>query len=276
MKVVILAGGKGTRLAEETSMRPKPMVEIGGRPILWHLMHIYAAHGLTEFIVCCGYKGHIIKEYFANYALREADVTFDLRNRTAIYRTANAEPWQVTLVETGEETMTGGRLKRIAKYVGDETFCCTYGDGLSDVNIPALIDFHRRQGTLATLTAVQPAGRFGAFTLSGGETRVGDFREKPRGDGAWINGGFFVLEPKVFDYIDSDATVWEQEPMRRLSEEGNLSAFRHDGFWHAMDTLRDTLTLQEIWRAGNAPWRIRPLADPAYPAAPFEELRAVS
>ncbi|MEP9379943.1 glucose-1-phosphate cytidylyltransferase [Aquabacter sp. CN5-332] len=254
MKVVILAGGKGTRLVEETSVRPKPMVEIGGQPILWHLMKLYASHGLTDFVVCCGHKGNVIKEYFATYGLRNADVTFDFRSGDTIYHANAVEPWRVTLADTGEETMTGGRLRRIAKYVGGETFCCTYGDGLSDVDLTELIAFHRRQRRLATLTAVQPPGRFGAFTLSNDETLIGDFREKPRGDGAWVNGGFFVLEPEVFNYIDGDATVWEQEPMRRLSEEGQLSAFRHEGFWQSMDTLRDMLLLQDVFQRGNPPW----------------------
>lgn len=254
MKVVILAGGKGTRLAEETSVRPKPMVEIGGRPIIWHLMKLYSAHGLNDFIVCCGHKGNVIKEFFAGYGLRNSDVTFDFRSGDTVYHANAVEPWRVTLVDTGEETMTGGRLKRVAKYVGCETFCCTYGDGLSDVDISALVAFHRSQGRMATLTAVQPPGRFGAFTLGGDEVLIGDFREKPRGDGAWVNGGFFVLEPEVFDYIGGDDTVWEQEPMRRLSEEGQLAAFRHEGFWHAMDTLRDMLNLQDMWQRGNPPW----------------------
>lgn len=264
MKVVILAGGKGTRLAEETSVRPKPMVEIGGQPILWHLMKLYASHGLTDFVVCCGHKGNVIKEFFATYGLRNADVTFDFRSGDTIYHANAVEPWRVTLADTGEETMTGGRLKRIAKYVGGETFCCTYGDGLSDVDLTALIAFHHRQRRLATLTAVQPPGRFGAFTLSNDETLIGDFREKPRGDGAWVNGGFFVLEPEVFNYIDDDATVWEQEPMRRLSEEGQLSAYRHEGFWQSMDTLRDMLLLQDVWQRGNPPWlsKVPPVVTP--------------
>lgn len=263
MKVVILAGGKGTRLAEETSVRPKPMVEIGGRPILWHLMKLYSVHGFNDFIICCGHKGNVIKEFFASYGLRNADVTFDFRSGDITYHANAVEPWRVTLADTGEETMTGGRLKRIAKYVDGDAFCCTYGDGLSNVDINALVDFHHRQGRLATLTAVQPPGRFGAFTLGGEEVLVGDFREKPRGDGAWVNGGFFVLEPEVFDYIEGDDTVWEQEPMRRLSEEGQLAAFRHEGFWHAMDTLRDMLSLQEVWQRGNPPWLVPPKPAPA-------------
>ena len=256
MKVVILAGGKGTRLSEETSVRPKPMVEIGGKPILWHLMKIYSSYGVNDFIICCGHKGDYIKEYFATYALRQADVTFDFRKGTTTYHREKSEPWSVTLVDTGEDTMTGGRIKRVAPFVGKETFCCTYGDGLSNVNVHKLLAFHRSQGTMATLTAVQPAGRFGTFALAGGATRVDDFREKPRGDGAWINGGFFVLEPEVFDLIDGDPIVWEQEPMRRLSELGELSAYRHEGFWQPMDTLRDKHVLEDIWASGKAPWQI--------------------
>lgn len=256
MKVVILAGGKGTRISEETSIRPKPMVEIGGKPILLHLMSIYSAFGLNDFIICCGHKGHYIKDYFASYNLRNADVTFDFAAGTTSYHARTAEPWRVTLVDTGEDTMTGGRIKRVADYIGDEAFCCTYGDGLSNINITRLIGFHKKQGTLATLTAVQPPGRFGAFTLPAGESRICDFREKPKGDGAWINGGFFVLEPDVIDYIDDDLTVFEQEPLRTLSETGELSAYRHAGFWQPMDTLRDKHVLEDIWETGNAPWKI--------------------
>ncbi len=256
MKAVILAGGFGTRLSEETGVRPKPMVEIGGYPVLWHIMKIYSAHSINDFIVCCGYKGHIIKEYFANYFLRNSDVTFDVRtNEIEVHRT-ESEPWRVTLVDTGETTMTGGRLRRVREYIGEETFCLTYGDGVSDVDVTDLISFHRMQGTLATLTAVQPPGRFGAFPLESGQTRITHFREKPGGDGAWINGGFFVLEPEVLDYIAGDATVWEREPMERLAEEGNLAAYRHGGFWHPMDTLRDKIYLEELWQSGTAPWRI--------------------
>lgn len=259
MKVVILAGGKGTRISEETQIRPKPMVEIGGLPILVHLMRIYSAYGLNDFVICCGHKGHVIKEYFSTFGLRHADVTFDFCTNTTTYHELAAEPWRVTLVDTGEESMTGGRIKRAAPHIGNETFCCTYGDGLSNVNIAELVAFHRRQGTLATVTAVQPAGRFGAFTLAGNETRVSDFREKPKGDGAWINGGFFVLEPQVIEQIDGEMTVWEQQPMRRLSDMRQLSAYRHDGFWQPMDTLRDKHVLEEIWETGEAPWVIDPV-----------------
>ncbi|HFC54308.1 MAG TPA: glucose-1-phosphate cytidylyltransferase [Gammaproteobacteria bacterium] len=256
MKAVILAGGLGTRLSEETAVRPKPMVEIGGRPILWHIMKIYSSHGINEFIVCCGYKGEVIKQYFANYFLNSADITFDLaRNGMEVHR-SEAEPWRVTLVDTGEHTMTGGRLKRIADHLDGESFCLTYGDGVTDVNIGELIRFHVSQNTAATLTAVQPPGRFGAFTLEAQQTRIPHFREKPDGDGAWINGGFFVLEPKVLDYIEGDSTVWEAEPMTRLAHDGELSAWRHEGFWHPMDTLRDKNYLEELWESGKAPWKV--------------------
>lgn len=256
MKAVILAGGLGTRLSEETAVRPKPMVEIGGRPILWHIMKIYSSHGINEFIVCCGYKGEVIKQYFANYFLNSADITFDLaRNGMEVHR-SEAEPWRVTLVDTGEHTMTGGRLKRIADHLDGESFCLTYGDGVTDVNIGELIHFHASQNTAATLTAVQPPGRFGAFTMEAGQTRIPHFREKPDGDGAWINGGFFVLEPKVLDYIEGDSTVWEAEPMTRLAHDGELSAWRHEGFWHPMDTLRDKNYLEELWESGKAPWKV--------------------
>ncbi|BCX04466.1 MAG: glucose-1-phosphate cytidylyltransferase [Candidatus Roseilinea sp.] len=255
MKVVILAGGFGTRISEESAVRPKPMVEIGNKPILWHIMKIYSAYGLNDFVICCGYKGHMIKEYFASYVMRHSDVTFDFRNgHTHIHRNG-VEPWCVTLVDTGENTMTGGRIKRIRDYVGDETFCCTYGDGVSDVDIGKLIAFHRAQKTLATLTAVQPPGRFGVIQLSAAQTKVDLFHEKPKGDGAWVNSGFFVLEPGIFDYIEGDATVWEQEPLRRLAEDGELSAYKHEGFWHPMDTLRDKVTLEELWQKG-APWKV--------------------
>ena len=254
MKVAILAGGLGTRLAEETEIRPKPMVEIGGRPILWHIMKIYSAHGIDDFVVCCGYRGAVIKEYFANYFLHMSDVTFDLRaNRMDVHR-GHAEPWRVTLVDTGEETMTGGRLRRVREHLGDETFCLTYGDGLSDVNIRRLVEFHHGQRTLATLTATQPPGRFGAISLARDQYKISQFREKP--NGAWVSGGFFVLEPRVIDYIDGDATVWEQEPLRRLARDGQLSAFKHTGFWQPMDTLRDKYYLEELWQRGEPPWRI--------------------
>jgi glucose-1-phosphate cytidylyltransferase len=252
MKVVILAGGLGSRLSEETTVRPKPMVEIGGKPILWHIMKAYASHDLHEFVVCLGYKGYVIKEWFANYALHTSDVTFDLRSGDMEIHHSTTEPWRVTLVETGEQTMTGGRLKRVLPYIGDETFCFTYGDGLSDIDIGALIAQHRSDGVLATVTAVQPGGRFGALEV--GEGRVQGFREKPRGDGAWINGGFFVLEPGVGAYIDGDASVWEREPMERLAAEGQLSPYFHRGFWQPMDTLRERHVLEQLWASGRAPW----------------------
>lgn len=252
MKAVILAGGLGSRLSEETGTKPKPMVEIGGKPILWHIMKSYSAHGIHEFIVCCGYKGYIIKEYFANYFLHMSDVTFDMRHNQMKVHQNFAEPWQVTLVDTGAETMTGGRLKRVRAYLSDEDFCFTYGDGLSDVNIAELVEFHRRQKTLATVTAVQPPGRFGALVVDG--NRVQSFREKPTGD-SWINGGFFVLSPKVIEYIEGDQTVWEQEPMERLASEGQLSTYFHKGFWQPMDTLRDKLQLEELWASARAPWK---------------------
>ncbi len=255
MKAVILAGGLGTRLSEETSLRPKPMVEIGGKPILWHIMKIYAACGIDEFIVCCGYKAHVIKEYFANYFLNTCDVIFDIRGNKMQVLQNGAEPWKVTVVDTGDMTMTGGRLKRVQKYIGDETFCLTYGDGVSDVDIKGLVGFHKEQGTLATMTAVQPPGRFGAFSLHEGETKIENFREKPQGDGAWVNGGFFVLEPKVMNYIEGDSTVWEREPLQHLAKDGMLSAYKHFGFWQPMDTLQDKKTLDESWKSGSAPWK---------------------
>jgi glucose-1-phosphate cytidylyltransferase len=254
MKAVILAGGLGTRLAEETSLRPKPMVEIGGRPVLWHIMKIFSAHGINDFVVCLGYKGYLIKEYFANYFLHMSDVTFDMVNNQTVVHQNNAEPWRVTLVDTGESTMTGGRLKRVRQYLGDEDFCFTYGDGVGDVNISELIEFHRSQKRLATLTGVQPPGRFGALNLNG--TRVANFEEKPHGDGGWINGGFFILSPNVIDYIEHDATVWERDPMERLAREGQLSAYLHQGFWQPMDTLRDKQHLEELWQSGSAPWKV--------------------
>jgi len=254
MKVVILAGGLGTRISEESHLRPKPMIEIGGKPILWHIMKIYSAHGLTDFIICCGYRGYMIKEYFANYYLHTSDVTFDMAaNRVEVLQT-NSEPWRVTLVDTGEQTITGGRLKRVARLLGDEEFCFTYGDGVADVNIRDLIAFHRRQGKLATLTAVQPPARFGALSLNG--SSVVRFEEKPVGDGGMINGGFFVLSPRVIDYIEGDHTHWEGEPLERLAREGQLSAFAHHGFWQPMDTMRDKTQLEELWNSGKAPWKV--------------------
>jgi glucose-1-phosphate cytidylyltransferase len=259
MKAVILAGGKGTRISEESSVRPKPMAEIGNRPILWHIMKVYSAHGINDFVICCGYKGHIIKEYFAHYYLnRAADVTFDMRSHDTEIHQNGCEPWRVTLVDTGEETMTGGRIKRVRHHVGDETFCLTYGDGVGDVDITRLIAFHRQERVLATLTAVQPPGRFGAFTLEPGRNVVGAFHEKPKGDGenAWINGGFFVVEPSVLDWIDGDDTVWEREPLERLARDGALGAYRHRGFWQPMDTLRDKSVLEDLWQRGAAPWKV--------------------
>jgi glucose-1-phosphate cytidylyltransferase len=253
VKAVILAGGFGSRLSEETSLRPKPMVEIGGKPMLWHIMKIYSAHGIDEFVICLGYKGYLIKEYFANYSLHTCDVSFDLACGTMEVHRSETEPWRVTLVDTGDGTMTGGRLKRVLPYVGDEDFCFTYGDGLSDIDLKALIEFHKQQGTTATVTAVQPPGRFGALDIEG--TRVREFEEKPRGDGNWTNGGFFVLSPGVERYIEGDDTVWEQAPMRSLAREGQLSSYRHEGFWHAMDTLRDRNQFEELWASGDPPWR---------------------
>ena len=256
MKAVILAGGYGTRLSEETGVRPKPMVEIGGKPILWHIMKIYSCHGIKDFIVCCGYKAHVIKEYFSTYFLHMCDVTFDMvENKMEVHRNG-VEPWRVTLVDTGDGTMTGGRLKRVRDHIGNETFCFTYGDGVGDVNISESIAFHRSQNVLATLTAVQPEGRFGAFNLVEGQHKITSFREKPKGDGASINGGFFVLEPEVIDYIDGDATIWEREPLERLAKEGQLAAYRHCGFWHPMDTLRDKNDLEALWQSGRAPWKV--------------------
>ena len=256
-KAVILAGGLGTRISEETHLKPKPMIEIGGKPILWHILKIYSAHGINEFIICCGYKGYLIKEYFANYFLHMSDVTFDMSNNRMEVHQRNAEPWRVTLVDTGEDTMTGGRLKRVADYVKDEeAFCFTYGDGVIDVDIGKLIAFHRAQRTLATLTAAIPPGRFGALDLDG--DRVRNFMEKPRGDGGLINGGFFVLSPKVINYISGDKVLWEKEPMEQLAREGQLAAYTHLGFWQPMDTLRDRTLLEELWASGTAPWKIWP------------------
>jgi glucose-1-phosphate cytidylyltransferase len=259
MKAVILAGGFGTRISEESGVRPKPMVEIGGKPILWHIMKIYSAHGINDFVICCGYKGHMIKEYFSNYFLHMSDVTFDLRNNSMEIHRKNSEPWKVTLVDTGENTMTGGRIKRVANYVKDETFCLTYGDGVSDVNISASIAFHKKQKTLVTLTAVQQPGRFGIFTLGDESTRIESFKEKPKGGGsenAWINGGFFVVEPEALDFISDDQTVWEKDPLEKLAEIDQLSAFKHFGFWHPMDTLRDKQVLENLCNANKAPWKI--------------------
>lgn len=256
MKAVILAGGLGTRLSEETVIKPKPMVEVGGNPVLWHIMKTYSAHGINDFIICCGYKGFVIKEYFANYFLRMSDVTFDMRFNQMNIHSGKAEPWQVTLVDTGESTMTGGRLKRVREHVGNSAFCFTYGDGVSNVDITKLIEFHKAEGGLATLTAVQPPGRFGAISWKDEQTRIDRFYEKPSGDGSWVNGGYFVLEPEVIDYVTDDSTVWEQEPLNKLAQDGQLFAFKHDGFWQPMDTLRDKNHLEELWRSGNAPWKV--------------------
>ena len=255
MKAVILAGGKGTRLAEETQTRPKPMVEVGGHPILWHIMKSYSAHGVDDFIICCGYRGYMIKEYFANYFLHMSDVTFDMADNQMEVHERHAEPWRVTLVDTGIETQTGGRLRRVADYLGDgEPFCCTYGDGVADVDVTATIEFHRSHGRLATVTAVQPPGRFGALVME--DESVTGFAEKPKGDGGFINGGFFVLDPACLNLIDGDATKWEEEPLRLLAERDQLRAFHHDGFWQPMDTLRDRTHLEEFWASGSPPWRV--------------------
>jgi glucose-1-phosphate cytidylyltransferase len=254
MKAVILAGGLGTRLSEETSVRPKPMVEIGGRPILWHVMKIYAAHGIMNFVVCLGYKGYLIKEYFANYFLHMSDVTFDMSKNKMEVHEGKAEPWKVTLVDTGDNTQTGGRLGRVRRYLDDSTFCMTYGDGVSDVNIKALVEFHRQHGKRATVTAVQPPGRFGAMEIDG--NAVHHFLEKPKGGEGWINGGFFVLEPGVLDLISGDETYWEKSPMETLAQQSELQAYRHRGFWQPMDTMRDKTLLESLWVSGKAPWKV--------------------
>jgi glucose-1-phosphate cytidylyltransferase len=256
MKAVILAGGLGTRISEETMLRPKPMIEIGGKPMLWHIMKMYSAHGVNDFVICCGYRGYVIKEYFANYFLHMSDVTFDLQRNSMEVHQRNAEPWRVTLVDTGDSTMTGGRIRRVADYVKDEdAFCLTYGDGVSDVDLTALMAFHRAHGLMATITATYPLGRFGTLELRD-DLRVAAFQEKPKGDGGMINGGFFVLSPRVIDLIDGDATTWEREPMERLAERGELKAYRHEGFWQCMDTLRDKVLLEELWASGRAPWKV--------------------
>ena len=254
MKAIILAGGLGTRLSEKTTFKPKPMVEIGSRPILWHIMKLYSYHGINDFIVCLGYKGFMVKEYFANYFLHMSDVTFDMANNKMEVHEANAEPWRVTLVDTGENVMTGGRMKRVASYIGEDTFCFTYGDGVADVNIKELIKFHKTQGTLATVTSVQPPGRFGELDITHG--KITAFKEKPQGDGASISGGFFILSPRVLNYIKNDNTVWEKEPLEKLANEGQLSAYQHNGFWQPMDTLRDKVMLDELWASGKAPWKV--------------------
>jgi len=255
MKAVILAGGLGTRISEETHLKPKPMIEIGGKPILWHIMKLYSAHGINDFVVCCGYKGYIIKEYFANYFLHMSDVTFDMQNNEMQVHQRKAEPWRVTLVDTGEETLTGGRLKRVTDYVKDEeAFCFTYGDGVADVNITSLISFHKKHGKLATVTAVQPPGRYGALNMN--ENMVKGFTEKPKGDGGWINGGFFVLSPKCLNYVHNDQSSWEGEPLTKLAADSQLMAFEHGGFWQPMDTLREKNQLEDLWQSGQAPWKV--------------------
>ena len=255
MKAVILAGGLGTRLSEETTVKPKPMVEVGGMPILWHIMKIYSSHGINDFVICCGYKGEYIKKFFADYALGNSDVTFDLQNNSMELLRAAAEPWKVTLIDTGADTLTGGRLLRVKEHVKDDTFCFTYGDGVADVNITELVNFHKRSDSLTTLTAVRPPGRFGAIILGEKEHKIASFQEKPQGDGAWINGGFFVVEPEAIDYITDDTTTWEQEPLQRLAREGQLSGYQHSGFWQPMDTLRDKNHLESLWDSGNPPWK---------------------
>lgn len=269
MKVVLLAGGYGTRISEESETKPKPMVEIGGRPILWHIMKTYAQHGFHEFIICLGYKGYVIKEFFANYFLHQSDVTFDLKNNSMIIHDHQVEPWRVTLVDTGLDTMTGGRLLGIKQHLGNEDFCMTYGDGLSDVDIQKLVAFHRECGRLATLTAVQPPGRFGALKIQ--DHGIQEFAEKPLGDGSWINGGFFVLSPKVLNYIEGAQTIWEREPLQQLAAEGQLTAFKHSGFWQPMDTLRDKNHLEKLWISGQAPW-----ASWIVPKIPFESSTSVN
>ena len=254
MKAVILAGGLGTRLSEETALKPKPMVEIGGRPILWHILKIYSAHGIQDFVICAGYKGYVIKEYFANYFLHMSDVAFDMSNNTMEVHHRKAEPWRVTIVDTGDETLTGGRIKRVRSFVGDDTFCCTYGDGVGDIDITSLVRHHRQSGLKATLTGVQPPGRFGALGLE--DSKVVAFQEKPEGDGSWINGGFFVLEPAIFEEIEGDSTIWERQPLESLATQGQLGIFKHHGFWRPMDTLRDKLELESLWDSRKAPWKV--------------------
>lgn len=254
MKAVILAGGFGTRISEESHLRPKPMIDIGGKPILWHIMKIYSHYGINDFVICLGYKGYMIKEYFANYFLHMSDVTFDMSSNQMHVHHKSAEPWKVTLVDTGESSMTGGRLRRVSKYLEGDDFCFTYGDGVADVDIGKLVEFHRTHGKLATVTAIQPPGRYGALAMDG--SSVLGFQEKPKGDGGWINGGFFVLSPKVLDYIDSDDTTWEQEPLITLASEGQLQAYQHEGFWQAMDTLREKNLLEELWQNKTAPWKV--------------------
>jgi glucose-1-phosphate cytidylyltransferase len=254
MKAVILAGGLGTRISEETHLKPKPMIEIGGMPLLWHIMKTYSFHGINDFVICCGYKGYVIKEYFANYFLHMSDVTFDMKQNTMDVHKKSAEPWKVTLVDTGLDTMTGGRLKRVQEYVENETFCFTYGDGLSDISVKNLIDHHNKQKTLSTVTAVQPPGRFGALNIE--KNKIISFEEKPSGDGSWINGGYFVLEPGIFDYVENDQTVWELQPLETLAKDSQLSVHKHKGYWNAVDTLRDKNHMQDLWNSKQAPWKV--------------------
>lgn len=255
MKAVILAGGLGTRLSEETGLKPKPMVEIGGMPILWHIMKTYSSYGINDFVICLGYKGYLIKEFFVDYFMHRSDLKVDLAQNKVEVLNSDVEPWKISLIDTGVETMTGGRIKRIRQYIGEETFLLTYGDGVADINIKSLIDFHRQERKLCTLTTVQPSGKFGALTFGDGNV-VRSFIEKPKGDGAWINGGYFVCEPQVFDYIADDSTMWEREPMEALAREGQMCAFRHEGFWKPMDTLKEKNDLNEMWKSGQAPWKI--------------------
>lgn len=256
MKVVLLAGGFGTRISEESEFKPKPMIEIGGKPILWHIMKIYSHYGFNDFIICCGYKGYVIKDYFHHYYMHQTDITIDLKNNTIQYHDTNSEPWKITLVDTGLNTMTGGRIKRVQPFIGDEPFLLTYGDGVSNVNINALVDFHKKSKKIATLTAVQPSGKFGALVIDSHST-ITQFQEKPKGDGAWINGGFFVCEPDVFNYIKSgDETIWERQPLEDLARDKQLGAYKHDGFWQPMDTLRDKNELEKLWQSNNAPWKV--------------------
>ena len=254
MKVVILAGGFGTRISEETDVKPKPMIEIGGMPLLWHIMKSYSSYGINEFVICCGYKGYVVKEYFANYFLHMSDVTFDMKNNKMEVNQKFAESWKVTLVDTGLNTMTGGRLKKIQKYLDNETFCFTYGDGLADIDLKKLINFHKKNNSFATLTAVQPPGKYGALNLK--KNKVTKFEEKPAGDGSWINGGFFVLEPEIFNYLKNDSTVWEKEPLEKMAKQNKVTAYKHSGFWQALDTLRDKNHLQSLWDSNKAPWKI--------------------
>lgn len=256
MKVVILAGGLGTRLSEETDLRPKPMVEIGGKPILWHIMKIYSSYGYNDFVICCGYKAYMIKEYFANYFIHQADMTVDLQKNAIEVHRSNAEPWRITLVDTGLNTMTGGRIKRIKEYIENETFMLTYGDGVGNIDLKKLLTFHKEQKKMATLTVVQPSGRFGAVNIDNNDVTVMSFQEKPQGDGSWINGGFFVCEPQVFDFIKDDTTIWEREPLETIANKGELSAFKHSGFWKPMDTLREKIELENLWETSNAPWKV--------------------